>query len=434
MANDQGDFIVKINNIEEAKAFEELLGTYELKPLLGESGIYALKFKEHLNFDQIDEVHQILDIEFIVENAPLPKREGWVDGDKFNVTQWNVKSGTSSSKYSSDAEAAWEEFGLSHEDSLGNKVVVAVVDGGFDLEHIAITYWKNEGEIAGNGIDDDNNGYIDDYDGWNPESENGNLPVESHGTHVSGIVGGLGEYAGDPIYGIFPGVEVMPITYGDTIQDTIEAYTYILDQKKRYYLSNGVMGANVVSTNSSFGYDEADCTSDTYEMWNAIYNELGKWGILSAVATTNGHADVDVVGDVPSACQSPYTISVGNIGEDGETMGGYGAKSVDIHAQGTQVFSSTPGNTYRFMTGTSMATPHVAGAIAYLHTIAPVDFSTMYHSNLATGAYMLKQTILSSAIKKADLLDLNYSGGFLNLERAARLINGDQSVEFELEF
>jgi subtilisin family serine protease len=87
----------------------------------------------------------------------------------------------------------WDNtFGTGGSTSDGDDIVVAVIDGGFDLNHNDLNFWKNTNEIPGNGIDDDHNGYVDDFDGWNAYTHTGSIGVNSHGTHVAGIIGAIG--------------------------------------------------------------------------------------------------------------------------------------------------------------------------------------------------------------------------------------------------
>ena len=160
---------------------------------------------------------------------------------------------------------AWEEFGTGGLTVTGDTIVVAVIDDGFYLEHedLKTNFWKNYKEIPGNGIDDDDNGYIDDFDGWNAYNHSGNMPSSTyyiqHGTSVTGVISGVGNN-GIGICGINWNVKLMPVAGSSENEDAdeatiVEAYGYALEMRARYNETDGAEGAFIVSTNSSFGVD-----------------------------------------------------------------------------------------------------------------------------------------------------------------------------------
>jgi len=345
--------------------------------------------------------------------------------------QWSLNG--MSSRGNIQAAEAWE-LGTGGKNSIGDEVVVAVVDGGTDIHHSDLknNLWVNAGEIPGNGIDDDQNGYIDDVHGWNAYEENGNLGGDPHdmnflhGTHVAGIVGAHGNN-GLQVTGINWQTKIMGISgsSGDT-SVVMKAYGYVLAQKKLWLKTKGKKGANVVVTNSSFGVDNADCLSPEFSVWNDLYNEMGKLGILSVVATANANVDVDKAGDVPSGCDSPYIISVTNTDREDEKYAygaGFGAKSIHLGAPGTDILSTAPGNKTKKLTGTSMATPHVTGSIALLHSLASKKFASFYQESPAEAAKELKRVLLASVDPISSLKDITVTEGRLNVFKAADAIS-----------
>jgi subtilisin family serine protease len=284
--------------------------------------------------------------------------------------------------------------------------------------------WVNKGEIPANGLDDDNNGFIDDVNGWNAYDDNGKIPVAAHGTHVAGIAAAKGNN-GKHVAGINWNAKLMAVAGSSGKTSVIaKAYGYVIEQKKRWLESRGAKGANVVVTNSSFGVDNADCESDEFKMWNDLYNKMGELGIISVAATANADVNVDKEGDVPTGCSSQYLISVTNTDKDDKKhpQAGYGKKFIHLAAPGTEIVSTIPNDKTGSMTGCSMASPQVAGTVAFLHSVANRNFSEKYAATPAEAALDIKQIILATVDPLEELKDKTVSGGRLNLFEAAKRI------------
>lgn len=320
-----------------------------------------------------------------------------------------------------DAPEAWD-IATGGNTALGDTIVVCVVDGGGDLANTELNYWKNYGEIPGNGIDDDGNGYIDDVNGWSAITNNGTIPVESHSTHVAGTVGAKGNN-NLGVTGVNWKVKVMAVN-GSTSSEAvaIKAYGYVYKQRKLYNETNGLKGAFVVSTNSSFGVDNGQPAS--YPLWCAFYDSLGRVGVLSAGAGPNNNVNIDVVGDIPTGCPSPWMIAVTNTtNTDVKNSGaGYGPINMDIGAPGTNILSTLPGNTFGLNTGTSMATPHVAGAIGLMYNAAGANLIQLGRTKPDSLATYMKQVMLSTVDTLASLNTLVLSKGRLNLFKAVNKV------------
>ncbi len=321
-----------------------------------------------------------------------------------------------------DAPEAWDitTGGLT---TLGDEIVVAVVDGGVDINHedLVDNIWVNENEIPGNGIDDDNNGYIDDINGWDAYSNDNSIPSNNHGTHVSGTIGAKGDNSTD-VVGVNWDVKIMAVAGSTSSTSVVSiAYGYVLDQKTLYLQSEGEFGANVVATNSSFGIDYANCNSGSYPVWNDLYDSMGEVGILSAAATINGNQNVDNIGDVPTGCSSEFMVSVTNTTKMDEKYGnaGYGAETIDLGAPGTSICSTVNGNGVSCSyTGTSMATPHVAGAIGLLHSAASPDIAQQYKDDPAGTALLIRDAMFETVDILPSLETVTVSGGRLNIYNA----------------
>ena len=322
-----------------------------------------------------------------------------------------------------DAPEAWDRgTGL----DVADPPVVAILEGGCDTNHtdLAANLWVNPGEIAGNGVDDDGNGYKDDVNGWNISSNNGFIPQnDAHGTEVSGVVGARGDN-GTGVAGVDHGARLMIVASNSTAtSQTVASYQYAATLKEQWLDSGGSAGANVVATNSSFGFDFASCTSGSYPLWDDMYDALGALGVLSAISTTNNNVNVDSQGDVPSTCASPWMIAVTATDQgDGRAGTGYGATHIDLGAPGVKIRSTSSNNSYATVSGTSFASPMVAGAVALLHSQAPAGFLAAYLEDPAGAALELKAMLLDGADPIADLQGKSVSGGRLNVDGAGALM------------
>jgi subtilisin family serine protease len=338
---------------------------------------------------------------------------------------WNFKASRDGFT-SSNAVAAWDQFGTGGASSNGSWPVAAVVDFGFEPKHedLKDNMWVNTNEIAGNNLDDDQNGFIDDIHGWNAYNKNGNISGgSSHGSHVAGIIGARGNNS-IGVTGINWETKILVVKIGTAeTSEILRAYGYLLKQKNLWISTKGQQGANIVSANSSFGVDKANCNNGEFPAWNDIYKEMGAIGILNAAATANAGWDIDAVGDVPTGCSADHIVAVTRVGQTGLFSGaGYGLKTIDIGAPGSNVLSTVPGS-YGVMSGTSMSTPHITGAIAYLYSVASDDFLDFAEQNPGEAALKVKEILLASGKKHISLDKKSVSGAVLDLHKAAEMIS-----------
>jgi len=421
----QDKIIVKIAPDISRSDFSSSLDTsrYAIeKVLVRRLNIVSIKLKNDMIGGPLSAIKELENNPFIDKVMPDTKvsRRNIPDDAQFNQ-QWALQNtGQSGGTIDADIDApeAWD-LSTGGVTPLGDTIVVAIVDGGMLLTHADLipNLWTNWGEIPGNGIDDDNNGYIDDIHGWNAYSSNGSIPSDGHGTHVAGIVGAKGNN-GNYVSGVNWDVKLMALGGSSgTTSIVLEAYGYILDQRAIYDSTGGVSGAFVVATNSSFGVNNADCNSATYSLWNDMYNAMGQYGILSCGATMNNNSNVDVTGDVPTGCESDYMVSVTNTTRNDSKNSGaaYGATTIDLGAPGTQILSTYTGGGTSSLSGTSMASPHVAGAIGFMHASMSSGLASFYRSSPDQGAIIIKQIILDGTDQLASLNGITVSGGRLNL-------------------
>src|ERR1041385_1126886 len=323
--------------------------------------IYELSFENNVNIGNALKIAKTLPEIQIAQYNHYVAHRSTIPNDAQFGTMWDMdNTGQSGGTFDADIDApeAWDitTGGMTVQ---GDTIVVAVIDAGFDLAHEDLNFKKNYAEIPNNNIDDDGNGYIDDFDGWNAYNSTGTIVSDFHGTHVAGIIGARGNNVAG-VAGTNWGVKILPVMGSDgTEVQVVEAYAYVYDSRKLYNNTTGAQGEFIVATNSSFGVDQGQAAN--YPIWCAMYDSLGMVGILSAGATANQDWDVDVVGDMPTSCSINFLISVTNTDRNDllYTSAAYGDTSIDIGAPGTQINSAMPGNAYGALTGTSMACPHV---------------------------------------------------------------------------
>ena len=389
--------------------------------------LIELNSKNKTIFEHLEEISNFDFVDYVQLDHKVSQRE--IPNDPYFNQMWGLNNtGQNGGQFDGDidAEEAWDitTGGLT---SIGDEIVVAVVDGGVDINHpdLISNIWVNENEIPNNGIDDDGNGYVDDINGWDAYSNDGSIPSDNHGTHVAGTIGAKGNNNSD-VVGINWNVKIMSVAGSSGSTSTISlAYGYILDQKSLWLSSNGEFGANVVATNSSFGVDNANCNSGSYPVWNDLYDAMGQVGILSAAATTNSNQNVDQVGDVPTGCNSDWVISVTNTTRNDikYNSAGYGANNIDLGAPGTDICSTVSGGVSCY-TGTSMATPHVAGAVGLMHAGASIAFAQDCINNPAACSLEIKNVLLNTVDILPSLDGITVSGGRLNLFNALQEISG----------
>lgn len=247
--------------------------------------------------------------------------------------------------------------------TANQEIIVAVVDTGIDHNHedLKEVMWTNPNEIPGNGIDDDQNGYIDDIHGLNTliRDDSGNATVDtsdthSHGTHVAGTIGAA-QNNGIGIAGIASNVKLMALrtvpNSGDELDvDVVEAFLYAAKN-----------GAKII--NCSFGKSRNEGGQAVKEAIDFIG---ANYGTLVVAAAGNSSQDIDSRLTYPASFPSTNLMVVGSTTSSGRMsyFSNYGKVNVDLAAPGSSIYSTTPGDRYANMSGTSMASPTAAGIAA----------------------------------------------------------------------
>jgi subtilisin family serine protease len=283
-------------------------------------------------------------------------------------------------------------------------LVVGVIDTGIDLSHpdLAPNAWVNPREIAGNNVDDDGDGYIDDVNGWNFFNDSKEVykdrSEDLHGTHVAGTIGAAGNNAMG-VAGVAWHVKLMSLKFlggkdgeGST-GNAIKAINYAIDQKQR--------GVNIRVLNASWGGG-----GESLSLRAAIV-AAGEAGIVFVCAAGNDGEDGDGNAHFPSGyardLSSCISVAAIDSSDNLASFSNYGHNTVSVGAPGYQIFSTVPGGSYGTLSGTSMASPHVAGVAALLLSKEP---------SLTPGE--VKQRIIATAEPVPALVSKAVSSGRVN--------------------
>ncbi len=318
-------------------------------------------------------------------------------------------SGTTN-QFGSAAEKAWQAGYVG-----SSEVVIGVIDEGIQFNHpdLAANIWVNPTEVAGDGLDNDGNGYIDDVNGFDFFNNDGSIydgTGDDHGTHVAGTIGGVGNN-GIGVAGVAWNVKMISAKFlgptGGYTSDAVRALDYLTALKNS--------GVNIVATNNSWGgggYSSA---------LHAAIIRSANAGILFVAAAGNNGANNDTTANYPSnystlvaasgqpAAAYESVIAVAAIDSTGAlaSFSNYGATQVDIGAPGVSINSTLPGNTYGAYSGTSMATPHVSGGVALIAA-----------SDSTLSAKSIRDILLNSARSTTSLVGKTVTGKRLDVGSA----------------
>jgi subtilisin family serine protease len=348
-----------------------------------------------LSHNQALELAARTDVESVELDQPM--RAFRTTNDPLLHQQYGLEATTGVNAFS-----AWDT-------STGSRLaLVAVMDSGVDDTHPDLTgaIWRNPKEIARNGRDDDGNGYVDDFRGY--DFVNGDaLPRDDqgHGSHVSGIIAATGNNS-KGVAGVAWGSKIIPLkvlnSSGDGFtSDIVEAMDYVGDLRRR--------GAPIVAINMSFG----GSSSSTLEraVKRALQNDL-----LIVAAAGNESSDNDLLKVYPASYDLPHVLSVSAVDQDGNlsSFSNYGAQTVSLSAPGDDVVSTVPfrlsGSYYDTLSGTSMAAPYVAGAAALVAA-----------TNRKLTAPLIRRVLMESVRESAALSGLSVSEGYLDAGAAVAL-------------
>lgn len=321
---------------------------------------------------------------------------------------WGMQGATTSpaAPYGSGALAAWNAGA-----ACSSQIHVGIIDEGVMTTHadLRANIWINPGEGSrADRKDNDRNGFIDDIHGWDFSANDASVydgPADDHGTHVAGTVAAVANN-GAGVFGVCPSAKLITAKFlganGGTTAGAVKAVNYLTQLK----LAKKI---NLVATNNSWGgggYSQA--------LYDAI-RAAGNANILFVAAAGNSGLDIDATPSYPASYQLPNVIAVAAIGQNGQRAGfsNYGAKSVHIAAPGVDIVSTVPTANgaagYAYMSGTSMAAPHVTGAAALYASLNPCATAAQTHEALLrlavqdpqlTGVVQLNRRLDASKIRR----------------------------------
>ncbi len=272
--------------------------------------------------------------------------------------QWGLNnSGQSGGTADADIDApdAWNI-------STGSgKTIVAVIDTGVDYTHpdLAANIWTNPGEIAGNGIDDDHDGFVDDVHGWDFANNDSNpMDDNGHGTHVAGIIGAVGNN-GIGVDGVNWRVQIMALKF--------------LGASGTGSLSNAIRALNFAVAHGATVSNNSYSGGGYYQAFYDAVKAAQAKGHIFVAAAGNGSVNTDTSPAYPSSYNLDNIVSVAAVDRNDKlaSFSNYGVGTVDIAAPGVNIYSTYKNDNYVAMSGTSMAAPFVTGAIALLRDLHP---------------------------------------------------------------
>ena len=244
---------------------------------------------------------------------------------------------------------------------------------------------------------------------------------EGHGTTVSGTIGAVGN---NNLFatGVNWNVKIMHVDFNQVSEaNSLAAYTYPWVMRKRYNETGGTEGAFVVATNASWGIDFGDPASAP--LWCAIYDSLGQAGILNCGATANLNINIDVQGDLPTACPSEYMVAVTATNDnDIRTFSGYGIEQIDVGAPGEDVIQINLNGGPTSTSGTSFASPTVAGLIGLLYASPCSSIGPLAISNPEETALLVRDAIFAGVDPIPSLQSEIKYGGRVNAWNSMQIL------------
>lgn len=356
--------------------------------------------------DAIEKLKAMPEVEYAEPNYIYTHQVTSNDPYYTNGSLWGMYGDASPLKINQYGSQAGEAWNLGHTGS--STVYVGLIDEGYMYTHedLAPNAGVNPGEIAGNKVDDDGNGYVDDLYGWDFDGNNNSVfdgVQDDHGTHVAGTIGAIGGNK-KGVAGVCWSVKIINAKFlgsaGGTLLNAVKAIDYLTDLKIRHHL-------NLVATNNSWGGGGYSA------MLQAAIERANAAGILFIAAAGNDARNTELTVSYPSGYPNSNIIAVASITSSGtlSSFSNYALTKVDLGAPGSAIYSTVPVKSrkvttsgYASYSGTSMATPHVTGAAALYAASSP-----------GATASQIKNAILTSTIPTSSLSGKCITGGRLNV-------------------
>jgi hypothetical protein len=402
---------------------DQKLAGVRVEEYLGRSGEFLLDAPADTGYDQVlAAVKPLKGFEFLEPNFVLQFQATPNDplfGYEYALNNTGTTpAGASKADADIDAVEAWD---VATGAAGGSAVVVGVVDSGVDYSHpdLAASMWRNPFETAGDGIDNDRNGYVDDVYGINAITGSGNPTDDNgHGTHTAGTIAAAVNN-GVGVAGVSWGAKVMALKFlaadgSGSLADAVECLNYATAMRQK--------GVNIRLTSNSWGGGGFE-----QSLRDAVARS-GDAGMLFVAAAGNGGADGigdnnDVTPSYPSNLDLVNVVAVAATDRYDNLAGfsNYGATQVDLAAPGVDIASTYPGGQYVYMSGTSMATPQVSGVAALAFAFKP-DSTTAD----------VRGALLNGVDKLSNLTGKVATGGRLNaLGTLRQLANSVGGVAFD---
>lgn len=330
---------------EISRNIHQKVGSTVLKEFNEIKGLQLVKIPDNMTLDEALAIYTQNENVIYAEPNYICKNQS-IPNDPYYDYQWGLNN--------INAPSAWNI-------TTGSKnVIIAVVDSGIDINHPDLRYniWVNPGEIPGNNIDDDGNGFIDDVYGWNfADNDNNVTDSNGHGTHVAGIIAASGNNT-QGITGVIWNATILPLKFIDKngdgyVSDAVSAISYAIK-----------IGAFIINCSWS-GSTYSQTLKNVIESSSAL--------VVCASGNDISRADTDVTPNYPASYDSNNVISVTatDMADNLCYFASYGVNSVDVAAPGSSIYSTLPGSSYGYMSGTSMATAYVSGLAGLIKSLRP---------------------------------------------------------------
>lgn len=370
-----------------------------------ETGSVVLAISKLGTFEAIERLKKLPEVEYAEPNFIYKHFDTSNDPYYTNGNLWGMYGNgtTPANQYGSQAGEIWPNLAAG---STGTKGVwIGIIDEGYMYTHedLSPNAATNPGEVL-DGVDNDGNGYVDDIYGWDFVGNDNTVfdgVDDDHGTHVAGTIGARGGNL-TGVAGVVWNVSLMNAkflgTSGGTTANAVRAVDYFTKLKEK---------VNVVATSNSWGgggYSQA--------LYDAI-QRANNAGILFIAAAGNSSTNIDKNKSYPASYDNANIIAVASIDSNGKrsSFSNFGAKSVDLGAPGRGIYSTVPRSSesgvvsgYASYSGTSMATPHVTGAVALYAALYPTS-----------NAAQIKSAIMNQVIPTGSLNGKCVSNGRLNV-------------------